>query len=150
MILTFLLVYVMLTVTQRVAVVGLAGLPIGMAYAMVHLIGIPLTGTGVNPARSLAPALFAGSPALTQVWLFLVAPLVGAVIAAAVHKVTQPAMAAASRPRRGRGSGGGGPQGRAGRLTPEPHDGPEPYDAPGVTRAGHRALRTAATRRPGR
>jgi aquaporin Z len=94
-ILTFLLVFVMLAVTQRVAVVGFGGLPIGMAYAVIHLIGIPLTGTGVNPARSLAPALFAGSPALTQVWLFLVAPLVGAAIAAAVHQATQPVMAAA-------------------------------------------------------
>jgi len=98
-ILTFLLVFVVLAVTQRVAVVGLGGLPIGMAYAVIHLVGIPLTGTGVNPARSLAPALFAGSPALSQVWLFLVAPLVGAAIAAAVHEVTQPAMAAAKATR---------------------------------------------------
>ena len=58
--------------------VGFGRLPIGIALAAVHLIGIPLTGTGVNPARSLAPALFAGGPALTQLWLFLVAPLVGA------------------------------------------------------------------------
>jgi aquaporin Z len=94
-ILTFLLVFVFLAVTQKVAVVGFDGLAIGLAYVVIHLIGIPLTGTGVNPARSLAPALFAGSPPLTQVWLFLVAPLVGAVIAAGVHQVTHPAMAAA-------------------------------------------------------
>ncbi|WP_073499921.1 MIP family channel protein [Actinacidiphila paucisporea] len=93
-ILTFLLVFMYLAVTHRIALIGFAGLPIGMAYAVIHLIGIPLTGTGVNPARSLAPALFAGSPALTQVWLFLVAPLVGAVLAALVHEVTHPALAA--------------------------------------------------------
>ncbi|HEY5836467.1 aquaporin [Streptomyces sp.] len=93
-ILTFLLVYVWLAVTHRVAVVGLAGLPIGFALTVVHLIGIPVTGTSVNPVRSLAPAIFAGSPALTQVWLFLVAPLVGSALAAVVHQLTQPALAA--------------------------------------------------------
>ncbi|CAG7656725.1 Aquaporin Z [Actinacidiphila bryophytorum] len=93
-ILTFLLVFVVLAVTHRIAVVGFDGLPIGMALAVVHLIGIPLTGTGVNPARSLAPALFAGSPALTQVWLFLVAPPIGAILAALAHEVTHPALAA--------------------------------------------------------
>ncbi|MFG1807082.1 MIP family channel protein [Streptomyces sp. NPDC049040] len=94
LIMTFLLVYVVLAVTHRIAVVGFAGLPIGMVLVVIHLIGIPLTGTGVNPARSLGPALFAGSPALTQVWLFLVAPLVGAVLAALAHEVTHPALAA--------------------------------------------------------
>ncbi|WUV76649.1 MIP family channel protein [Streptomyces sp. NBC_01477] len=94
LILTFLLVYVVLAVTHRIAVVGFDGLPIGMALVVVHLVGIPLTGTGVNPARSLAPALFAGSPALSQVWLFLIAPLIGAVLAALVHEVTHPALAA--------------------------------------------------------
>lgn len=93
-ILTFLLVFVWLAVTHRVAVFGFGGLPIGMALAAVHLIGIPLTGTGVNPARSLAPALFAGSPALSQVWLFLVAPPIGAVLAALAHEVSHPALAA--------------------------------------------------------
>jgi aquaporin Z len=94
LILTFLFVFVVLSVTHRIAVVGFDGLPIGMALAVVHLIGIPLTGTGVNPARSFGPALFAGAPALTQVWLFLVAPLVGAVCAALVQEVTHPALAA--------------------------------------------------------
>jgi len=56
-----------------------------MALVVVHLIGIPLTGTSVNPARSLGPALIVGGTALSQVWLFILAPLVGAVIAAAVH-----------------------------------------------------------------
>lgn len=94
MILTFLFVFVVLSVTHRIAVVGFDGLPIGMALAVVHLIGIPLTGTGVNPARSFGPALFAGAPALTQVWLFLVAPPIGAVLAALAHEVTHPAFAA--------------------------------------------------------
>ncbi|MFI0720154.1 MIP family channel protein [Streptomyces sp. NPDC021224] len=94
LILTFLLVFVVLAVTHRIAVVGFDGLPIGMALAVIHLVGIPLTGTSVNPARSLGPALFAGSPALSQVWLFIVAPPIGAVLAALVHEVTHPAFAA--------------------------------------------------------
>lgn len=93
-ILTFLLVYVWLAVTHKIAVVGFGGLPIGLALAVIHLIGVPVTGASVNPARSLGPALFAGSPALTQVWLFLVAPLVGGALAAVVHQVTHPAFAA--------------------------------------------------------
>lgn len=93
-ILTFLLVFVWLAVTHRVAVVGFDGLPIGIALVVIHLVGIPLTGTGVNPARSFGPALFAGSPALTQLWLFLVAPLVGGAVAAVVHEVTHPALEA--------------------------------------------------------
>lgn len=94
LIMTFLLVYVWLSVTHRIAVVGFDGLPIGLALAVIHMIGIPLTGTGVNPARSLGPALFAGSPALTQVWLFLVAPLIGGAVAAVVHEATHPALEA--------------------------------------------------------
>jgi aquaporin Z len=56
-----------------------------MALVVVHLIGIPLTGTSVNPARSLGPALMVGHSALSQVWLFIVAPLVGGLVAALVH-----------------------------------------------------------------
>lgn len=89
--LTFLLVFVVLAVTHKVAVIGFDGLAIGIALAVIHLVGIPLTGTSVNPARSLGPALFAGGPALSQLWLFLVAPLVGGVIAAFAHKLTHPA-----------------------------------------------------------
>lgn len=88
--LTFLLVFVVLAVTHKVAVIGFDGLAIGIALAVIHLVGIPLTGTSVNPARSLGPALFAGGAALSQLWLFLVAPLVGGVIAAFAHKVTHP------------------------------------------------------------
>ncbi|WP_032917850.1 MIP family channel protein [Streptomyces rimosus] len=89
-VLTFLLVFVVLAVTHRVAVVGFDGLPIGLALATVHLIGIPLTGTSVNPARSIGPALFAGGGALSQLWLFIVAPLIGGALAAVVHQVTHP------------------------------------------------------------
>lgn len=90
LVLTFLFVYVVLAVTHRVAVTGFDGLPIGLALAVVHLVGIPLTGTSVNPARSIGPALFAGGAALTQLWLFLVAPLLGGALAALAHRVTHP------------------------------------------------------------
>ncbi|MFJ3697898.1 MIP family channel protein [Streptomyces sp. NPDC090052] len=89
--LTFVYVFVVLAVTHKVAVVGFDGLPIGLALAAVHLIGIPLTGTSVNPARSLGPALFAGGAALSQLWLFIVAPLVGGALAAYAHRFTHPA-----------------------------------------------------------
>lgn len=98
-VLTFLLVFVVLAVTHRIAVVGFDGLPIGMALVVVHLIGIPLTGTSVNPARSIGPALFAGGPALTQLWLFIVAPLIGGAVAALVIRVTHPALTAAKAAR---------------------------------------------------
>ncbi|MFD9210770.1 aquaporin [Streptomyces sioyaensis] len=90
MVMTFLLVYVWLAVTHKVAVIGFGGLGIGLALATVHLIGIPLDGTSVNPARSIGPALFAGGAAITQLWLFIVAPLIGGALAAAVHQVTHP------------------------------------------------------------
>ncbi|MCM2418387.1 MIP family channel protein [Streptomyces sp. RKAG293] len=93
-VLTFLLVFVVLSVTHKVAVFGFDGLPIGLALAAIHLVGIPLTGTSVNPARSLGPALFAGGAALSQLWLFLVAPLIGGALAALVHHVTHPPTAA--------------------------------------------------------
>ena len=81
-ILTFLFVFVVLQVTKRVQTAAVAGLAIGLALATVHLFGIPLTGTSVNPARSLGPALVVQGDALKQVWLFIVAPLIGGAIAA--------------------------------------------------------------------
>ncbi len=81
--LTFLLVLVVLQVTRIDAAPGFAGLAIGLVLTVIHLVGIPLTGTSVNPARSIGPALFEPS-ALSQLWLFIVAPLLGAVIAWAV------------------------------------------------------------------
>ena len=82
--LTALFVLVVLLVTGRATAPGFAGLAIGLALATVHFVGINLTGTSVNPARSIGPALFAGAEALKQLWLFIVAPLVGAGLAAAV------------------------------------------------------------------
>jgi aquaporin Z len=84
-VLTFVFVMVVLFSTHKAAIQGAAGLAIGMALVVVHLVGIPLTGTSVNPARSLGPALIVGGHSLSQVWLFIAAPLVGAVIAALVH-----------------------------------------------------------------
>jgi aquaporin Z len=81
-ILTFLFVFVVLQVTKQVQSAAVAGLTIGLALATVHLFGIPLTGTSVNPARSLGPALVVRGDALNQVWLFIVAPLIGGAIAA--------------------------------------------------------------------
>lgn len=79
---TCLLVLVVLLVTGRAAAPGFAGLAIGLVLIVVHLVGIPLDGTSVNPARSLGPALFAGGDGLAQLWLFVVAPLLGAALAA--------------------------------------------------------------------
>ncbi|MFG2136770.1 MIP family channel protein [Streptomyces sp. NPDC048650] len=89
-VMTFLFVFVVLASTHKVAVIGFGGLSIGLALAAVHLIGIPLDGTSVNPARSIGPALFAGGGAITQLWLFIVAPLIGGALAALVHQVTHP------------------------------------------------------------
>jgi aquaporin Z len=84
-ILTFLLVLVVLQVTHRSAAPGFAGLAIGLVLTVIHLVGIPLDGTSVNPARSIGPAIFEGGTALSQLWVFIVAPLVGALLAALVH-----------------------------------------------------------------
>jgi aquaporin Z len=88
--LTFLLVFVYLTVTRGVRMVDFEPIPVGLTLAAVELIGIPLTWASVNPARSLGPALFAGGGALSQLWLFLVAPLLGGALAAVVHEFTHP------------------------------------------------------------
>lgn len=91
-ILTCLFVYVVLAVTGRMAnAPAVAGVAIGIALVVVHLIGIPLTGTSVNPARSFGPALFVGGDALEQVWLFIAAPLVGGALAAMLHELLAPA-----------------------------------------------------------
>ena len=84
-VITAIFVLVVLFSTHKAAIQGAAGIAIGFALVIVHLIGIPLTGTSVNPARSLGPALVVGSTALSQVWLFIVAPLVGALVAALIH-----------------------------------------------------------------
>jgi len=84
-ILTALFVFVVLGVTSKTANATTAGIVIGITLTVVHLIGITITGTSVNPARSLGPALILGGQALSQVWLFIVAPLVGGILAAALH-----------------------------------------------------------------
>lgn len=86
LILTMILVLTVLLATDARAPVGFAGLAIGIALVLVHLVGIPITNTSVNPARSLAPAVFVGGWALGQLWLFVVAPMLGAVAAAAIHR----------------------------------------------------------------
>jgi aquaporin Z len=85
-VLTAMFVFVVLRVTSATANPATAAIAIGLGLAVVHLVGIPVTGTSVNPARSLGPALVVGGTALSQVWLFLVAPLVGGVLAAALHR----------------------------------------------------------------
>ena len=95
-VLTFLFVLIVLLVTRKAAWPQLGGVAIGLALATVHLMGIPLTGTSVNPARSLGPALFVGGDALSQLWLFIVAPLLGGVIAALVSRYLFPHEAAAA------------------------------------------------------
>jgi aquaporin Z len=86
-ILTAVFVYVILTVTGKDRSSATAGLVIGLTLTVIHLVGIALTGTSVNPARSLGPALIVGGSALSQVWLFIVAPLIGAVVAAGLDRL---------------------------------------------------------------
>ena len=90
---TALLVFVVLMVTAQSAAPGFAGLAIGLVLTVIHLVGIPLDGTSVNPARSLGPAVFAGTHAMSHVWLFLLAPLIGGLLAALVSRVFDPPLA---------------------------------------------------------
>jgi aquaporin Z len=84
-VLTMFLVLTVLGVTDVAAPVGFAGLAIGLVLTLIHLVGIPITNTSVNPARSIGPALFVGGWALQQLWMFIAAPFVGAVVAAVVY-----------------------------------------------------------------
>ncbi len=81
-ILTFFFVLTILGVTSKKETANVAGIVIGLSLVLVHLLGIGITGTSVNPARSLAPALLQGGEALKQVWVFILAPLVGGALAA--------------------------------------------------------------------
>ena len=85
-ILTFVFVFAILGVTSKVENGHVAGLVIGLSLTLVHILGIAFTGTSVNPARSFGPALFVGGDALANVWVFIVAPLVGGALAALVYK----------------------------------------------------------------
>jgi aquaporin Z len=84
-VLTGVFVLVVLSLTREGATVAVSGMGIGVALALANLIGIPFDGASINPARSFGPAIITGGPALSQLWVFLVAPLVGALLAAGLH-----------------------------------------------------------------
>ena len=86
LVMTFMFVVVILGATHTRAPVGFAGLAIGLALTLIHLISIPVTNTSVNPARSTGPALFAGAWALAQLWLFWLAPLLGGALAGVLYR----------------------------------------------------------------
>ena len=86
-ILTFIFIFTILGVTDNEKMGSVAGIVIGLTLTFVHIVGIPLTGTSVNPARSIGPALFAGTAALANLWVFIVAPLVGATLAVIVYRI---------------------------------------------------------------
>src|SRR6185437_13845222 len=81
LVLTFMFLVIILGATDRRAPLGFAPIPIGLGLTLIHLISIPITNTSVNPARSTGPAIFVGGWALQQLWLFWVAPIIGAAIA---------------------------------------------------------------------
>ncbi len=85
-ILTFVFIIAILGVTSKIKNASVAGIVIGLTLTLVHIFGIYFTGTSVNPARSFGPAIFKGGDAFSNVWVFIVAPLVGAVLAAMVYK----------------------------------------------------------------
>jgi aquaporin Z len=85
-VLTYMFLLVILGSTDRRAPAGFAGIAIGLALTLIHLISIPITNTSVNPARSTGPALFVGGWALAQLWLFWVAPIVGGLLAGFTYR----------------------------------------------------------------
>ena len=86
-VLTFFFLIVIFGATSEEAPKGFAGIAIGFTLFIIHLVGIPITGTSVNPARSIGPAVFVGGTALVQLWMFIVAPIIGGIIAAIVWMV---------------------------------------------------------------
>jgi len=84
-VLTFIFLLIILGTTDRLAPTGFAGVPIGLSLTLIHLISIPVTNTSVNPARSTGVALWVGGEAVAQLWLFWLAPIVGALLAGWVH-----------------------------------------------------------------
>ena len=88
-VMTFMFLIVILGATDERAPKGFAGLAIGLALTLIHLISIPVTNTSVNPARSISQAVFVGDWALSQLWLFIVIPIAGAIAAGMVYKVFQ-------------------------------------------------------------
>lgn len=89
-VMTFMFLIVILGATHSKAPKGFAGLAIGLALTLIHLISIPVTNTSVNPARSISQAIFAGGWAIEQLWLFIAAPVVGAILAGFVYKKMSP------------------------------------------------------------
>ena len=87
---TFMFVIIILGATHKNAPKGFAGIAIGLGLTLIHLVSIPVTNTSVNPARSIAPALFVGSSAIGQLWFFILAPIIGAAIAGVVYKYLAP------------------------------------------------------------
>jgi aquaporin Z len=87
LLLTFFFLFIIVGTTSKGAASGFAGIPIGLALTLIHLISIPITNTSVNPARSTGPALFAGGEYVGQLWLFWVAPIAGAMIAGALARI---------------------------------------------------------------
>jgi aquaporin Z len=85
-VMTLLFIFVILATTSKFGNGVMAGLAIGVTLMLIHLVTIPVTGTSVNPARSLGPAIFSGGKALEQLWLFFVAPIAGAIVAALIWK----------------------------------------------------------------
>lgn len=85
-VLTFVFLMVIFGATSKAAPNGFAGIAIGFSLTLIHIVGIPITGTSVNPARSLGPALVAGGTALSQLWVFIIAPVLGALAAAFVWR----------------------------------------------------------------
>lgn len=86
MTLTAILVFVIMSVTSKKGETSYNGLAIGLTLTMLHFIGVPLTGMSVNPVRSLSPAIFVGGDAMSQLWLYILAPLVGGLISAVIVK----------------------------------------------------------------
>jgi aquaporin Z len=97
-VMTFMFLVVILGATARQAPAGFAPIAIGLCLTLIHLISIPVTNTSVNPARSTGPALFVGGAALAQLWLFWVAPIVGAALAGIFHKAMLSAEVPAEQP----------------------------------------------------
>jgi aquaporin Z len=85
-VMTFFFLYIIIGTTSKGAASGFAGIPIGLALTLIHLVSIPVTNTSVNPARSTGPALFAGGEYVSQLWLFWLAPIAGAMLAGAMAR----------------------------------------------------------------
>ena len=85
-VMTFMFLYIIMGTTSRGAAAGFAGIPIGLALTLIHLVSIPVTNTSVNPARSTGPALFAGFEYISQLWLFWIVPIAGGMLAGLIAK----------------------------------------------------------------